>query len=135
MLGQWKGNYTGETDGEIRMNIRKGTTGLEVRSFLSPSDPVLPKSLASMRLGSEEIVQNAEASLWPINPETGRKTDWESIQHLFPEGVDHSKTANVNIQFKEGKIRISGESDLGFRFESVLEKVSDLPDPDIESVC
>ena len=133
MIGEWKGRYSGETNGEIHLNIHESAGGFRLHSFLSPSDPGLPGTLASMLLDGDENAQEAEASLSPVNPETGRKSDWESIKHLFPRGIEHSNKARVKIHFGEGKIRIAGESDLGFRFESVLEKVSDLPDPGIDN--
>ena len=125
MKGQWIGKYNGDLSGKIMINIDKVEDRYECVAYLIPDDHGFPGTIAYF--GTHESVANetVRAYVAPIDPRTGFQDEWDKIQHLFRDGVVHSKAADVRIELKGEKLYLDAVSDIGVKVTSQISKPID----------
>ena len=126
MKGQWIGDYTGNVDGKIFLNIDLIGNMYSGLAYLIPHDVNIPSTAAHFAFDyySGHAVK-AVATLNAIDPLTGLQCRWEDIKGKYAENVFHSAKANVDISIIDGQLILHGESDIGAIVNSSLDK-SDL---------
>ncbi|MCP4637596.1 MAG: hypothetical protein GY848_14105 [Methyloversatilis sp.] len=97
MRGQWLGSYSGSTDGAVMINIDEVDDHFEGVAYLNPSTTDIPASVAFLSTANKGEEQDAKAYIFPIDPRTGFRGDWEQIKGLYGEGVAHSSEAKETL--------------------------------------
>lgn len=120
MKGQWIGSYTGSTDGQIIINVDEVDDHYEIEATMNPSDNALPSSRAYITTENKNKKHKVKAYINPINPETSSDGDWEYIKKHYPQVVDHSKEADVDISFQKEKVVVKAISDLNVTLQSTI---------------
>ena len=135
MKGQWLGQYKGNVDGEIMVNIDEVDDHYEAVAYIRPFDKRIPSSVAFLDTKNKAPHQHATAYINPVDPRTDYQVAWDEIKSLYPEGVQHSKKSKVELKLKNGKLSINSTSDIGVELTCVLEKPSDSEESKIEGIA
>lgn len=120
--GQWLGDYTGDVNGQIMVDIDELDDRYEAVAYLNPSIVGIPSSIVYLSTENKSPIQTATAYSFPINPRTGAQGHWDEIKSLYPEGTVHSSSALVKLSLREGKLHIEATSEIGVTVSAELAK-------------
>ncbi len=125
MRGQWLGEYTGDINGRIMINIDEVDDHFEAVAYLYPANTSIPSSVAYLSTKTKYRQQRTEAFISPIDPRSGAQVPWSEIKSLYPESLTHSDKATVKLTLRKGTLHIEATSDAGVKLFSVLTMPSD----------
>jgi hypothetical protein len=125
MKGQWIGTYKGSVEGNITVNIDEVGDHYEAVAYIKPNETNIPSTVAHILTVDKQLKQKVVARVNPIHPTAWYQCEWEEIKNLYPEGITHSKRADVTLILTDGKLHVDAISDIDVRFFSVLTKISD----------
>lgn len=122
MRGQWIGTYTGNTTGNIMVNIDEKEDVFEVVAYTHPDIDGLPGAVASAATLDKSSKQEVTAYTNPIDPRTGRVVEWNEIAHLYPPDTTFVDTTTVNFEYKGTTLAIESRGANGSSLSCVLER-------------
>lgn len=107
------------------INIDEVGDHYEGVAYLYPSTRKIPASVAYLTTLNKDEQQVAEAHIFPIDPRTGSRGNWEEIKVLYEEEIVHSSMASVDLKVQDNKLYISAKSDIDVVFSAILDKPSE----------
>jgi hypothetical protein len=120
MKGQWTGKYTGTNFGTLLVNIDEVEDHFEGFAFIQPSDTTLPSSVAHFDTISLDKNQKVKAYISPMSPRTGFQGKWDDVKKDYSNDVSHSSAAELTIELKGKRLKITAETDIGVELISEL---------------
>jgi len=127
MKGQWLGEYSGDNEGKILLNIDETRTEYIGTGSLYPHDNNIPYSYVTFIKEKACMYENnhtlkAIAEILPIDPETYQNFSWESIKHHYPLVDSFSKSADIEISLKDDELTINATTDINLQLYCILKK-------------
>lgn len=121
MKGQWIGTTTGDTVGEIIVNVDDRGSYYSGAAYLIPDNE---KTLASAAIFKTKDKNNKfafKANVYPIDPTTRLICEWAQISKRYP-GIDHSKEAEVEGCFDDSTLEIKAKTDIRIIINAKITK-------------
>lgn len=120
MRGQWIGTYTGNSAGDLIINIDETKENFQGVAYVNPTDKNLPSSAAHFDTEDKLPNQKVVAYVFPIDPRSGFQCEWDDIKHLYGENITFSKRVEVSFDLHDGKLKIEAANDIGVQLSSVI---------------
>lgn len=121
MKGQWLGQYDGENNGSIMINVDEINGHFEGVAYLRPKDEQLLGTVAYFSTDNTASKSTFEATTIPIDPRTGHQSTWEEISNLYPE-ASHSKKAIVSYDVNADELVFNAVTDIDLKLSGTLTR-------------
>lgn len=121
MKGQWIGEYTGSSGGQIIVNIDERPSRFEGVAYLNEGNKALPSTAAFFRTNNKHHdFQFRTTRISPINPYTGVEDSWDRIKQFYNNDVVIPEYADVNGSWNEERLILSWTSNIDTHGTCVL---------------
>lgn len=123
MKGQWIGNFAGQNEGLIMLNVDDRGTHFEGIAYLNVNNKQLPSTAASFSTRNKD--QNFEfktTNLLPINPTNGLVDSWDNLKKFYGPDIRISKYAEVKGTWDDNFIDLSWTTEIGTHGNCKLPK-------------
>jgi hypothetical protein len=130
MNGQWRGKFSGSTNGEITVNIDERPSWYEGIAYLHSDDHRnIPSVAASFRTSSKDHSFKVRTNaVLPIDPFSGFPvllSVWETqIKEHYPPNVTISNWADVTGSWKNNDLKLSWKTDIGLEGDCTLTRLA-----------
>lgn len=131
MKGQWIGEYTGNVDGTLMVNVDELDDHYEAVAYVRPTDASIPASVAYMSTENKGDKHKTKAFINAVDPRNGFQCKWDEIKDLYDKDVSHSTEADVSLEKVNGKLHINAITDIEVTLNSVLTKPEESNDSKI----
>lgn len=125
MNGQWIGRYGGTHTGVLVIELDDRDTHYEGFACTYDDDLTLPNTYAAIGTAGKEKAIKQRLALYPIDPQTGQPTDWNSIAIRYPPGIRFPNSAEVSIETTEDTLRVEWITDVGTSGSSEITRAKD----------
>lgn len=106
MKGQWRGTYTGASDGDIVVEVDEYSDHFAGFAYLYSENPQIPATLAIIRTSDKASRCDFTAPLHALNPATFEPVPWAQIQQTFP-GVELPERADVRCEWTDDTLQLN----------------------------
>ncbi len=130
MNGQWRGKFSGSTNGEITVNIDERPSWYEGIAYLHSDDSKnIPSVAASFRTsGKDHSFKVRTNGVLPIDPFSGFPVllpIWEErIKKHYPANVTISSWADVTGSWENNDLKLSWKTDIGLEGDCTLTRLA-----------
>lgn len=125
MKGQWLGEYTGNSDGTIMLNIDEVGGQFLAVAYLRSTNRLLPDLTVYIETKDLNSIQEVDARLLATNPDTGLDVKWSELKKTHYKNVRLNDKPKVCLSLTDEGLHIVSKSDLGLiEFECELKKAS-----------
>jgi hypothetical protein len=121
LKGQWIGTTTGDTEGQIIVNVDDRGSYYSGKAHLIPDNASLLASSAFFNTKDKNNKFNFNANIYPIDPRTGENCKWEQIPKSYLTG-QYSKKAEVEGCFDDHTLEIKAKTDIELAIQAKIIK-------------
>jgi hypothetical protein len=122
MKGQWIGEYSGDVEGTLILNIDEVSEQYRGVAYIRPNDDNIPSSVAYFKTKDRNASQVLKAEIYPFDPMTGYQSTWDQVKKHYSGNITHSSESEITINFIESKrkLTISAISKIGTKLKTEL---------------
>lgn len=113
MNGSWQGPYTGTNAGQIVVEVDDKGDHFSGCAYAYDNNSGLPSTFATIKTTDKGSRSKFSVALNPLDPRTGEPADWKSIASLFGQNVTVPKSAEVECEWDDKRLKISWLTDIG----------------------
>jgi len=122
MKGQWIGNFSGSSSGQVIVNIDESPSFYQGVVYLHESEAGLPSALAGVVTTDKKTSFECRAIVFPINPRTRRPDIWANIKADYDATVNFSTYADIKGSWDDETLNLSWTTDIGVVGNAVLPR-------------
>lgn len=114
MRGQWIGNFSGQNQGLLMLNVDDRDTHFEGIAYLNVQNKRLPSTAATfVTANKERSFEFRTTNVFPINPTNGVVDLWDNVKQFYDPQIRISEHANVKGTWDDDFIELSWVTELG----------------------
>ena len=114
MKGQWIGNFSGQNQGLLMLNVDDRETHFEGIAYLNVTNKNLPSTAATfVTENKDKSFEFRTANIFPINPTNGVVDTWDNVKHFYDSQIRISEYADVKGAWDDDFIELSWTTEMG----------------------
>ena len=114
MRGQWIGNFSGQNQGLLMLNVDDRGAHFEGIAYLNVTNKHLPSTAATfVTANKERSFEFRTTNVWPINPINGVVDSWENVKQFYDPQIRISGWADIKGIWDDDFIELSWKTELG----------------------
>jgi FRG domain len=108
MNGTWQGPYSGTNTGQIVVGIDDMGDHFRGCAYAYDNNKALPSTFAIISTANKGNKLNFKAPLFPLHPQTGEPTKWETIANLYQgQNITMPTSADVECEWDDKHLNLN----------------------------